>query len=250
MVALLNRPPVLRPIPIAGRWQPAPMRQRLSQVEINPNIDAPINIGLGTLPVTLGAFIGSGVSFLVGGQVKSIRPVATIVGVGLAGFGIVNLFFGKSADAATQETEDAVTPPAGVPGEASDPIPPTNEDAFQVLEGRVIYPGEQQEVDLSPTAGGVPIQIRVTNPSSSSVTFDLILEHTEDPHPFGEIWSTETPMRVTMGPGQTRDIDTELPLTQWRAWVDYIDVDVKIMKRRISGGPRERLATDRFFVVE
>lgn len=258
MIASLDRPPFLRQVPLAGQrrptlgWRPPHAGRhlsRLAQVEINPTIDAPINIGLGTLPVTLGAFIASGVSFLVGGQVKSVRPIATVLGVGLAGFGIFNLFFGTSAEAQAQETEDAVSPPEGVPADASDPIPATNEDAFGVLDGRVLYPTEQQEVDISAWGATVPIQLRISNPSSSPVTFDLVIEHTENPYPIGEVWVTETSMRVTLGAGETRDIDTELKLTQWRAWVDYENIDVKIKKRRIHGGQAERLA-DRFFVVE
>ncbi len=258
MIASLDQPPFLRQVPIAGprrpalAWRPPNAGRKLSklaQVEITPNIDAPINIGLGTLPVTLGAFIASGVSFLVGAQVKSVRPVARVLGVGLAGFGILNLFFGTSAEAEAQATEDAVSAPEGVDATASDAIPATNEDAFLTLEGRVLSPTEQQEVDISAWGGAVPIRVRISNPSSSPVTFDLVIEHTEDPHPIGEVWSTETFLRITLGAGETRDIDTELKLTQWRAWVDYENIDVQILKRRIHGGGAERLA-DRFFVVE
>ncbi len=184
MIASLNRPAFLRQVPLAGprrpalAWRPPNAGRhlsRLAQVEINPNINAPINIGLGTLPVTLGAFIGSAVSFLVGAKVKSVRPVATVLGVGLAGFGIFNLFFGTSAEAQAQATDDAVSAPGGVDATASDSIPATNEDAFLTLEARVLSPTEQQEVDISAWGAVVPIRVRISNPSSSPVTFDLVI---------------------------------------------------------------------------
>ena len=57
-------------------------------------------------------------------------------------------------------------------------------------------------------------------------------------------------MRVTLGSDETRDIDVELPLTQWHAWVDYVEVDLAVQKRRIHGGSAQKLAGDRFFVIE
>ena len=263
MIATLNRPPVARQVPFLGQprpsltgqrrpalaWRPARPQRQLAQVEVNPEINAPITVELGTLPLTLGSFIASGVSFLVGSQVKSVRPVATVVGVGLAGFGIVNLFFGNTPSADALETENAVSPPDGVDAGASDPIPATNEDAFLALDGRVLYPTEGQEVNLGMTDSTVPVRVRVSNSSLSSVTFDLVLKHTETPN-MGEIWETETSMRVTLGGGQTRDIDVDLPLTQWRAWVDYVEIDLKVQKRRIHGGNPQMLTSDRFFVIE
>ncbi len=263
MISMLNRPPVARQVPLLGyphpslagyrplapAWRPARPRRQLAQVEVNPTVNAPITIELGTLPVTLGAFAASGVSFLVGSQVKSIKTVTDMIGVGFAGFGIVNLFLGGSAEASAQETEDAVDGPEGVDAGASNPIEPTNEEAFLALDGRVLYPTEAQEVNLGMTDSAVPIRVRVVNSVSKSVTFDLVLTHTENPN-IGEVLDTVTSMRVTLGPGQTRDIDVDLPLTQWRAWVDYVEVDVLVQKRRIHGGNAQRLATDRFFVVE
>lgn len=242
----LDRPPVPVPVVLRGQpWRPAP-RRMISQIEVRPEIDAPINIELGGLPMIAAAAIASGLSFVVAWQVPSIRSIATIAGVAFAGFGIANLFLAQPEEAAADEP--IVTPAGGGSATVSPPIASTNEDAFAALEARVISPTEWQEVDLSPFAGSVPITMRITNPANSSVTFDLIMDMTEDPTP-GEAWQTESSMRVTLGGGETRDITTELPLSKWTAWVDLIEVDLVLRKRRIAGGPKE-LMFHRAFVIE
>ena len=258
MISMLNQPPIARQVPLLGQRRPAlashrpptpawrPRRQ-LSQVNVNPEVNVPVTVELGSLPVIIGAFAASGISFLVGSQVKSARSVTDILGIGFAGLGIVNLFLGGASDAAA--AEDAISPPEGVDASASDPIPATNEDAFLSLDGRVLSPTEQQEVNIGPAATAVPVRIRISNSSSKSVTFDLILKHIENPN-IGEIWQTDTSMRVTLGGNETRDIDADLPLTQWRAWVDYVEIDLSVQKRRIHGGNAQKLASDRFFVIE
>lgn len=79
-------------------------RKRLSQgglFEIKPQVNAPVSIslGLGSLPLSIGLFAASGASFLIGSQVKSIKPVTDIIGVAAAGFGVLNLVMGGPKEA-------------------------------------------------------------------------------------------------------------------------------------------------------
>src|SRR3990170_5300633 len=84
---------------VRGAFQPipyAPARpKKLAQIEFNPHVEAPITIELGSLPLSLGLFAGSGISFLIGAQVPSISGVTTVAGITLAGFGVVNLLLPK-----------------------------------------------------------------------------------------------------------------------------------------------------------
>jgi hypothetical protein len=203
-------------------------------IDISPQINVPISVGLGSLPVVLGAFVASGAAFLVGWQVPGIRAVTNIIGIGLAAFGIVNVFLPKGPGA--PDDSGSITPAGGQGGSISPPIQATEEEAFQQLEGRVVSPAEWQTIDLSPFSSSVPIRIRVSNPAQNPITFDLLLNIHESPTPVGAEMDNTTSQRVTVGPGETRDVDVTIPLLTWGWAANQIDIDLRVGKRRISGG--------------
>lgn len=235
-----------------GAFQPVPYQQqyrhahRVGQIQINPNIQAPINIGLGSLPLSLGLFAGSGMALLLGSQAPSIRPFTTVAAVGLAGFGLINLLMPKDAPA------PAPSPGPGMvtPGATSGPIAPTAETAFSGVSGRIISPGYGDTIDV-PFWGTpqVPMRVRLTNPSPVDSTFDLVVASLEQPEPFGRQISNSQSQRVTIPAGETRDVDIAVGIVSWEALVDYVEVDVTVKKRRVEGGTPENLAGV-MFVVE
>lgn len=213
-------------------YQPSPYR-KVGQININPHVEAPITIELGSLPLSLGLFLGSGASFLVGSQVPSIAVVTTVLGVGLAGFGVVNLILPK------KKPGEGQTPPISpvAPGTTSGALPPTNEDAFSSVSGEIMTPGDYETIDVSPIGQPkIPMRLRLVNPSGVVANFDIMLDIQEQPHPFGAATSAQQTMRMSLGIGETRDFDIIIPLSSWDVLVDYIDVDVTIRKRRFSGG--------------
>lgn len=230
------------PMPHAAPRAP----RRMGQLQVTPEIHAPINIDLGALPLTIGLFAGSAVSFLIGSQVKAARGVTTVVGVGLAGGGILNLLIGSAK--AAEAAEGGVSPVT--PGAVSPPLPATEERAFEQVEARILEPAEFETIDAAFFGTPrIPVRIRVSNPSGQSVTFDLNLAVEEDPSPVGSVVTHEDSLRVTLGAGQTRDVDTAVTIESWDALVDFAEVRLTLSKRRIEGGPPQLLAT-RFFVVE
>jgi hypothetical protein len=246
---MLDQPPAMRAVPLVSAYRPAaPRRPGMSQIEVPVTVDAPISVGLGALPLTIGLFAASGVSFLVGSQIPGARGITTVLGVLFAGGGVANLFLG-----APSEAKAATTPPPSLPGGddvvVSPPIEDTPEDAFALIEGRVISPTETSTVDISPIASSVPIRLRLTNPSNADASFDLVMDIQEQPEPFGDMMPSQESLRVDLGAGETRDYDVDLPLKTWEALTDYIEVDLTVRKRRISGGDAALLVS-RFFVVE
>lgn len=236
---------------IQGSFQPIPYspsklrNPKLSQIQINPRIDAPITIELGSLPLTLGLFAGSGIAFLVGAQVPSIRPFTTVTGVALAGLGVVNLLLPKQPIQGEQPPMSTVTP-----GVVSAPLSPTGEAAFEAVEGSIISPGNFETIDVSPFGTpSIPMRVRLSNPSAQHADLDLLVDVHETPQPIGaEVGATQS-MRISLGAGETRDFDMAIPINSWDALVDYVDVDVTIRKRRFSGGDGAMLDA-LMFVVE
>jgi hypothetical protein len=228
-------------------YRPAPYKQvGQGLVQINPHVEAPITIELGSLPLSIGLFAGTGISFLVGAQVPSIALVTTILGVGLAGFGVINLILPKKKPGAGQPP--AIAPVS--PGSTSGALPKTDEDAFSSVSGEIMAPADYETIDVSPLGQPkIPARLRLSNASGVVANFDLTLDIQEQPHPFGGAVSAQQTMRMSLGAGETKDFDVIIPLSSWDALVDYVDVDVTIRKRRFSGG-ESALVDSVMFVVE
>lgn len=259
---------VLSPLKLRNPIMPMPRSPRgLGQiVQLEPTVEfkpdvkvqAPISIELGGLPLSLGLFAGSALSFIVKRQLPAGWPqtLATLIGAGLAVGGIWNLMMPK-AQAATPTVSPGpsqvpTTTPPSAPGRAvtAPPgMPPPEKPAFDQITGRISYPGETETVDIWPTSSTYPIRLQLYNPSPASATFYVEIVATETPHPFGKEATTTFPMQVTVGAGQPRDIDINMPITSWGWTVDHADVDLNVYKRRTPSEDRIKIA-DRFLVVE
>lgn len=231
-----------QPIP----YQQAYQKPEMSQIQINPNIQAPINIGLGSLPLSLGLFAGSGMALLIGSQAPGIRPVTTIAALILGGLGTLNLLAPKGAPVPSgPPTTTPVTP-----GQSSGAIAPSAEEAFAGVEGRILSPGYGDQIDVSPVGTpSIPMRLRLTNKSKVDASFDLVVNSDEQPEPFGARVTNSQTMRVNLPAGETRDVDASVGISSWEALTDYVEVDVTVSKRRIEGGNKENLAGV-MFVVE
>jgi hypothetical protein len=235
-----------------GGFQPIPYQQAhrpqpaLGQIQINPNIQAPISIGLGSLPLSVGLFAGSGMALIIGSQVPEARGVTTLVSVGLAGLGVLNLLMPKGAPPAPAP---ATTTPV-TPGQSSGAIAPSAEEAFAGVEGRILSPAYGDTIDVSPFGTpSVPMRVRLTNKSGAEASFDLVISSDEQPEPFGARVTNSQTMRVLIPAGETRDVDVAVGVSSWEALTDYVEVDVVVSKRRIAGGDKWNLAGV-LFVVE
>lgn len=229
------------------------------KVEFKPDVkvQAPIQIELGGLPLSIGLFLGSGLAFLVRSQLPQggAQSVALFAGAGLAVGGIINLVMPKAHAAPVAAMPPSSIPTTTAPSGPSGPIaaPPglevSQRYAFDQITGRVSYPGETETIDIWPTASSYPLTLQLHNAASIQVTFYVEIIADETPHPFGSQKRTTYPLQVTIGPGQNRDIPVNMPISTWDWAVDYVDVDLTIYKRRIPEEDPVRIAS-RYFVVE
>jgi len=252
--------------------RPLPLRPRMGQmVAFDPKVDfrpdvkleAPINIELGGLPLSVGLFLGSGLSFLVRPQLPAGFPqtAAMVMGAGLAVAGVTNLLLPKLQASTPQATTPApspsTVPTTTAPSAPSAPgssvsAPPgvavSDKAVFDGISGQVTYPGEGESVNIWAFSSSYPIRVQLYNPSSVSATFYLQIVGNESPLPFGNDARTTFPLQVTVGPGQTRDIDINMPISTWAWNVKYVDVALSVYKQRMAGD-NPVLIAQRYLVV-
>lgn len=251
------KPPIPRRIPLAGYNS-----RRLNQIEIRPEIKphlevkAPISIELGSLPLSIGLFGGSALSFLVrSGLPKGLpQTAAMVVGSGLALAGIVNLIVPellgkKEAAAVSTPSPTAPSAPRGAAAPAGESYVPPTAPALSRVTGRISHPAEFATVDIWPWSSSYPVRVQLENTSNQTVTFELELHAEEEPHPVGDAVTSSIPVQVTLGPGQVSSVDVEMPVSSWNTAVDYIDVVLHARKRRVPG-ETPQLIDVRSFVIE
>jgi hypothetical protein len=228
-------------VPLVPRFRPPTYHPRLAQpwVEVKPQvtieqpkIEAPVSIqiGLGSLPLSIGLFAGAGVVFLVRSGLPEGWPqtVATIAGAGLAVGGVANLIFPKAppapAAAAVPVKPGPVPPPpppsgAVEPGKPGGFVPPTV-PAFSRLVIEMVSPAPDQEVEHTGTFLGIgtkkiPVQLRLYNPTDESVTVNLDFEWDEMPSVIGYNLAPAhgaKSYQVTVGPQEERNEPFSLPM--------------------------------------
>lgn len=249
-----------------------PYRPRIGQlVTFDPKVDfrpdvrvqAPINIELGGLPLSIGMFLGSGLAFLVRPQLQEGLPktAALILGAGLAVAGITNLVLPKAqaappaaaptpAAASAVPTTTTPTAPSAPGGGVSAPagVAISDQGVFDGVSGQVTYPAEGETVNIWAFSSSYPIRVQLYNPAPSPVTFYLQIVAEESPLPFGKDMRTTFPMQVTVGPAQTRDIDINMPISSWIWNVKYVDIALSVYKQRMAGENPVLLA-QRYLVV-
>jgi hypothetical protein len=251
MFKLLDRPPIPKPIHLAG-WRPAQKTiGQLVSVQPQVQVSAPIRVDLGALPLSLGLFAGGAVMFVVRGQVPEGWPqtLATVAGVGLAIGGVVNLFT-KKVEAQAQTPASAPPSAPGGPGQVtSEVVQVPRGSSFEAISGRITSPVDFTTVDLWPWQKSYPVRLQLTNGSVEPVSFTLELTASEDPQPFGSSQESAAVVQVGLAPGETRNVDINMPITSWEAAVDYVDI-VLVAKKRRSAGESPELIDQRSFVIE
>lgn len=254
---------------------PLPLRPKLSRrmgqmvafdpkVDFNPDVkvQVPVNVELGGLPLSVGLFLGSGLSFMLRPQLPEgfAKTTALVIGAGLAVAGITNLILPKAsaaAPAATPAPAPSSTPTTNAPTAPSAPgssvsapagVAVSDKAIFDGISGQVTYPGEGESVNIWAFSSSYPIRVQLYNPSTAPATFYLQIVANESPLPFGNDARTTFPMQVTVGPSQTRDIDINMPISTWAWNVKYVDVALTVYKQRMAGENPVLLA-QRYLVV-
>jgi hypothetical protein len=242
----LNKPPSPKRIPLA-QWRPAPRKMGQSLVNVNPNVNVtapvnvPINIDLGRLPLSVGLFAGSVVAFVVKGQLPkgAWRTASMVGGVGLAIAGVGNLFVKKPAAAVQTVVPRGSQPPVSTTDFRGNPVTSqvvnvASQRSFDSVTGRILTPTDFSTVDLWSWQGSYPVKIQFNNPSSDTVDFTLELTGAESPAPFGDETSASYAQQVSIGPGETKNVDVSMPTATWGFSKTYVDIVLTAKKRRAA----------------
>lgn len=249
---MFDMPPIPRPVPLARRR--APFLAQGPFVEIRPEIkvESPkFTIELGSLPLSLGLFMGSGLAFLLRTALPEGWPkaAALVAGGGLAAAGVVNLLLPKAEAAGAPKPPSPPSPQAPAVTSEQRPFTPATVDAFEQLTGRIVSPADFSTVDIGAMAGSYPVVVHINNPSSTPVTFTLELVAEETPRPFGSEQISSAAKKVEVPAGGILPVMIDMPIAVWSAFVFNADVVLEARKRRSPDEPAMRLDF-RNFVIE
>jgi hypothetical protein len=254
---LLDRPPIPRAVRFAG-YRPGALGQFRIEPTVNVSpevrVEAPISIELGSLPLSVGLFAGSGIVFLMRTALPKGWPktVALVTGGGLAAAGIINLFRGKVAAATTGAAPGAPgLPPSAAPsspagGITAQETQPSMAAAFDSVIGTIVSPSEGSTVDIGGWTSSYPVRIQLENPSEQPVNFILELRGLES----GSLSVDQEAAyvaQVALGPRETKNVDLQMPIVTGHV-IDVVNVVLQAFKRRVATEPAQMLNMRSFIV--
>lgn len=256
--------PVIR-IPQSGYFPIMKWRPFLGQgslIDIKPEIkidkpSIPINIDLGSLPLSVGLFAASGLTFLLRTALPDGWPktVALIGGGGLAAAGVVNLVLPK-AKAAPAAPASPAAPPSGAAAAEDKPagfVPPSTQ-AFIRVQAEMVSPQSDQEVEHLGwllTSDRIPIVMRFYNPSAEPVAFNLDFEWDEYPSLVGynrEPNHGAKSFQVSLAANEERNQSFELPVATG-GFSTSLTVGMTLYKKRTPEENRVLLLSRTFVVT-
>lgn len=196
------------------------------------------------LSLTLG-IAGAGAMILAGVVPSPVKEISTVLGLGLIGFGLLNLF---SAPAAAETS---------VPASGAKPFTTPTTDQFNRVSAKIIKPVLGAEVNRGLFSKDYDVEILWTNGSTDktvTVPYRIFVE--EEPvkgviagglfaENFKGIAYTGV---VTLGPGQSLPVPLEIDL-QHRAFIEALAVSVKLTVQKVAPSGQVFDADTRSFVV-
>lgn len=237
-------------IPVMGLYrpsfaQPRPLGQLLN---VNPNVQVTVQTGLEKYLFPVGLMAAGGASFIVGSVLpEQAKPVTTIVGIGLIGWGVFSLIRGGTSGGASAAPMPPPPPPSGaVPIENSPaPFQPPSVPAFNQLQIEMVSPDTDQEIEHVGTFLGIgkpkiPVQMRFYNPTAEPVTFNLDIDWTEFPSIIGYNRDSVTgsmSFQVSLAPNEQKNQEFDLPV-QTPVFATSVTVQMAVFKKRTPGENR------------
>lgn len=225
-----------------------PFGQRMGQglVTVNPNVNLTIQTGIEKYMFPIGLMAGGAASFLVGSVIpENFRPITTIIGLGLVGWGVYTLLKGGPGGSAAPAGPAAPPPPpptGSAPATASPAAytPPTA-SAFSQLQIQLTSPQPDQTIEHLGnifTSDRIPVVMTIYNPSGETVTFNMNFEWDEFPSMVGynraPNHGTKT-FQMTLGPNEQKNETFELPYQSSGFATSAMSVNLAIYKQRTAG---------------
>jgi hypothetical protein len=225
----------------------SPFGPRLGQlVTVNPNVNLTVQTGIEKYMFPIGLMAGGAASFLVGSVIpESFRPITTIIGLGLVGWGVYTLLKGgpTGSGPSAGPTPPPPPPPTGAAPATASPAaftPPTA-SAFSQLQVQLTSPQPDQTIEH---LGGIfssdriPVVMTIYNPSGETVTFNMNFVWDEFPSMIGynraPNHGTKT-FQMTLGPNEQKNETFELPYQSSGWGTTAMSVNLAIYKQRTAG---------------
>lgn len=237
------------PLMIAGQaprqmqrpaYRPAPYRPAmLSNPPPTPRLGA--SFSFSDVPVSLTFGLAGGAAMVLAGVIPSpAKELATVAGLGLIAFGIINLF---SAPAAAAE---APTPASG-----NKPFTIAETDAFNKVSAKVIKPSWNEEVNRGLFSKDYDVEILWTNGSDKAITVPYRLYVEEKPQ-YGVAASQFSGVaytgQIALGPKQAVQVPLEVDL-QYRSFLGALAVGIMLKVQKIAPNGEVIDADQRSFIV-
>jgi len=226
----------------------SPFGQRMGQslVTVNPNVNLTVQTGIEKYMFPIGLMAGGAASFLVGSVIpESFRPITTIIGLGLVGWGVYTLLKGGPGGGAPSAgpTPPPPPPPTGSSPATASPAaytPPTA-SAFSQLQIQLTSPQPDQTIEHLGSlfsSDRIPVVMMIYNPSGETVTFNMNFEWDEFPSMVGYNRAPNhgsKTFQMTLGPNEQKNETFELPYQSSGFATSAMSVNLAIYKQRTAG---------------
>lgn len=226
-------------VPVFAAYRPRSLGQN-SLVTVNPNVQLTIQTGIEKYMFPVGLMAGGAASFLIGSVIpESFRPITTVLGLGLVGWGVFVLIKGGTGSSAP----GPATPPPSPTGAAAAAASPTaftppTVSAFSRLQFELVSPKPDQTIEHLGnifTSDRIPVVVRMYNPTAETVTFNLDFEWDEFPSMIGYNRAPNhgsKAFQMTLGPNEEKNEPFELPYQSSGFATSAMSVNLAIYKKR------------------
>lgn len=257
-IAISNRKPGFvpfsaQPLTLAGQAPRRPQRQAFKPAPYRPPVmlanrawtpvSTPRMAGLFSmsdvpLSLTLG-LAGAGAMILSGVVPSPVKEVAIVAGLGLIGFGLINLFSGEAAASSS------------VTSTGAKPFTAASQDQFNLVSAKIIKPSWNEEVNRGLFSSDYPVEVLWTNNSDKPVSVPYRVYVEEDPH-YGVMTEKFQGVAYTgiinLAAGQSVQVPLQIDL-QYRALVSGLAVGVTLKIQKVSSAGQVFDADTKSFVV-
>lgn len=238
-----------RPLAIAGSlarprivpaYKPAPYKPPMLS---NPHAGKQLGawtFSLADVPMALTFGIGGAAALVLAGVTPSpAKELATVAGLGLIAFGILNLFSGTAS-------AEAPTPSSG-----AKPFPASDMNDFNLVSAKIIKPSWNEEVNRGLFSSDYDVEILWTNASDKTLTIPYRIFVDEKPQ-WGVGASGFTGVAytgsVTLGPKQSAQVPLEVDL-KYRSFIGALAVAINMKVQKVSPAGQVFDLDSRSFVV-
>ena len=234
--------------PVRPAYRPAPYRPPM--LSNPPRVEMGQGFKLSEIPLSLTLGVSGAAALVLASVIPTpVKELATVAGLGLIAFGVLNLFSGSAA---------AETPTE--PGAASEPFKAATSEEFQLVTAKISKPAANEVIDRGAFSYDYDVEVIWTNSSSKQVTIPYRIYVDEKPQPITAVGiplsTTLIPFKgvvytgtVKLGPGQSVVVPLEIDLKSGGFMVSGV-VGIAMTVQKVSPAGQVFDADRRSFIVK